>query len=236
MYNEGMRRPPLRKAYPISATLLAMALASAHAAAPNTAQPKNPGSDVVGPMKADTTWLAQQRIPAPDQTVAAWRVADRDGDHVLVLTRKTGPSPENPRSGRIEATQLTASYYARAGGSWKREWDIRDGVDCPNLDSHALFYPNAVTFTDLNGDGRIEVTVSYHTFCGGGIDSDTVKVILREGATKLAIRGKSRVQYKGQEPFGGGHRHDDALTRPDMAAYRKHLDAVWQSVSVDRRQ
>jgi hypothetical protein len=183
----------------------------------------------------DTAWLGQQGIPAPGQTVAAWRVADREGEHALVLSRKTGPSAQNPRSGRIEATQLTATYYGRTGARWTRAWDIRDGVDCPNLDSHALFYPQAVTFTDLNGDGRIEVTVAYHTFCGGGIDSDTVKVILREGQTKLAIRGESRVQYKGQAPFGGEHRHDDALLRPEMAAYKEHLDAVWRQVSDDKR-
>lgn len=190
----------------------------------------------VTPTPVTAPWLKQQQIPAPDQTVEAWRVTDRLGEHVLVLSRKTGPSPDNPRSGRIEATQLTASYYGHAATGWTREWDIRDGVGCPNLDSHALFYPQAVTFTDLNGDGRAEVTVSYHTFCGGGIDSDTVKVILREGATKLAIRGQSRVQYPGEAPFGGEHQHDKALLRPDMAAYKQHLDAVWQTVSIDNRR
>ena len=60
-----------------------------------------------------------------------------------------------------------------------------------------------MTFTDVNGDGRVEATVAYHMFCGGGIDTHTVKVILREGATKLAIRGESTAIYPGQEPFGG---------------------------------
>jgi hypothetical protein len=182
------------------------------------------------PVPADAAWLAQQGIATAGTLVDARRVTDKFGEHVLVLTRKEGSA-----AGRVERIDLLAAYYVRAGTAWKQEWTIRDGVDCPGLDADAGFYVKAITFTDLNGDGRVEATVPYHTFCGGGIDSQTVKVILREGATKLAIRGASRVELPGQKPFGGEHQADKALDQPALAAYKRHLEAVWQAVSVDKR-
>lgn len=191
-------------------------------------------ADLSQPVRVEPAWLAAQHIAPSGTVVGAQRIDDKEGEHVLVLARQTGPSPSRPNSGRIEHIELTATLYAHAGAIWKPEWTIRDMVDCPNLDSVADFFPKAVTFTDLNGDGRVEVTVPYHLFCGGGIDTHTVKVILREGATKLAIRGESRMLYPGQEPFGGEHQYDKALLQPDRAAYKRHLDRVWQEVSVFR--
>ncbi|WP_373999828.1 M949_RS01915 family surface polysaccharide biosynthesis protein [Duganella sp. 1411] len=104
------------------------------------------------------------------------------------------------------------------------------------MDADASFFPAALTFTDLNHDGRMKVTVSYRTFCSGGVDPYTVKVILRDGATKLAIRGESLVRFPGQPPFGGTHQHDKALLSPAYAAYKQHLDQIWKVVSADNRK
>lgn len=200
----------------------------------SVALPCSADTNVPAPFPIDAAFLAQQRILSSGKVISAWRVRDNDGDHVLVLARQTGPSPENPKSGRIEHIELRATFYRGTAMGWKPEWAIHDLVDCPNLDSVADFIPNAVTFTDLNGDGRAEATVAYHLFCGGGIDTHTVKVILREGATKLAIRGESTMIYPGHEPFGGQHQYDKALLQPDRALYKKHMDRVWQDVSVFR--
>lgn len=181
------------------------------------------------PAPVDAAWLATQKIPAIGAVVGAQRIEDRDGEHVLVLARQV-----IPHSGRTEHIELRATLYGRAGTRWTPEWTIHDLVDCPKLDAAADFFPNAVTFTDLNNDGRVETTVAYHLFCGGGIDTHTVKVILREGATKLAIRGESRMLYPGQEPFGGEHQYDKALLQPDRAAYKRHMDRIWEAVSVFR--
>ena len=203
-----------------------LALGLSFACAANAAPPQ--------PFTVDAAWLAQQQITPIGKVVSAQRIRDIEGDHLLVLARQAGPSPDNPKSGRIEHIELRATFYASTALGWKQEWTIHDIVECPNLDSAADFFPKAVTFTDLNGDGRVEATVPYHLFCGGGIDTHTVKVILREGATKLAIRGESTMLYPGQPAFGGEHQYDKALLQPDRAAYRKHMDRVWQDVSVFR--
>lgn len=190
----------------------------------------------IRPEPVDAAWLSHQRIPSSGALVSAARLKDKSGIHVLVLNRKAGPSPSKPGSGRTENIQLTATYYAQAQGGWKQEWTVRDGVDCPGLDASADFFAKSLAFSDLNADGNAEVTIPYQLFCGGGVDSHTVKVILRDGSTKLAIRGESRVELPGQEPFGGEHTYDKPLLRPDMAAYKQHLDKIWQAVSVDKRK
>jgi hypothetical protein len=196
---------------PMLTVLAATALASA---APSQA------ADAV-----NAVYLATQRIAVPGVLVSAQRVTDTAGEHILVLSHGPASDPYH----------LRAAYFNRSGADWNQEWVIRDSVDCPGLDADASFFPAAVTFTDLNRDGRIEVTVSYRLFCGGGVDPYTVKVILRDGATKLAIRGESLVRMKGVEPFGGGHQYDKALLAPAYAAYKQHLDRVWRTVSQDNR-
>jgi hypothetical protein len=205
-------------------TTLALGLAASCSASAGLSQPE----------PVDPAWLAAQKIVSIGTVVSGLRIRDSNGEHVLVLARQAGPSPSRPKSGRVEHIELRATFYVHAGAAWNPEWTIHDVVDCPNLDSAADFFPKAVTFTDLNSDGRVETTVAYHMFCGGGIDTHTVKVILREGATKLAIRGESRMFYPGQEAFGGEHQYDKALLQPDRAAYKRHMDRIWEAVSVFR--
>lgn len=194
---------------------------------------------------AATTWrsedasaaaLAARGIRPPGRVVLAKTIFDRDGEHMLLLTRSAGPSPDAPRSGRVELIALDAALYAKGARGWRADWTLHDEVDCPGLDSAADFFASAVTITDVNGDGKVEVTLPYTMFCGGGVDSATVKVVLREGPLKLAIRGQSQVVFPGQPPFGGEHALDKLLQAPAYAAYRRHLEQVWNAVSVDRRR
>jgi hypothetical protein len=184
----------------------------------------------------DAALLAAQHIPSIGQLMAARRIRDQTGEHVLVLNRQSGPSPAAPKSGRIEHIELHAAYYSRKNGGWSPDWTVRDLVDCPGLEAAADFFLASVSVTDINGDGKAEVTIPYKLFCGGGIDPYTVKVILREGPLKLAIRGESEVRMTGQPPFGGGHDYDKALLTPAYSAYKSHMDQVWKTVSPDIRR
>jgi len=184
----------------------------------------------------DATYLEAQHIASIGKLVFAQRIRDQRGEHILVLQRKAGSSASSPKSGRIEHIELNAAYYSQQNNRWKQDWTVHDFVECPGLDAMADFFASSVSVTDINGDGKAEVTVPYKLFCGGGIDSYTVKVILREGPLKLAIRGKSEVKLPGQPAFGGEHEYDKALLTPAYATYKKHMDQVWKTVSADVRQ
>ena len=184
----------------------------------------------------DGALLAAQHIPSIGQLMAARRIRDQAGEHVLVLNRQAGPSPASPKSGRVEHIELHAAYYSRQHSGWIQDLTVRDLVDCPGLDLAADFFLSSITITDINRDGKAEVTIPYKLFCGGGIDPYTVKVILREGPLKLAIRGESEVRLTGQPAFGGGHDYDKALLTPAYSAYKTHMDQIWTTVSADIRR
>lgn len=191
------------------------------------------------PSTIDAKRLTAENIRINGVLSGAYQISDRNGDHILVLTRKEGPSPVAPQSGRIEHIDLVAVYYLRVAKlQWKEEWIIRDASDCPSLDVDGNFFMPYVTFTDLNDDGIVEVTVPYRLTCAGAIEPSKIKIILREGSTKLAIPGESLVQinHAGVAPFGGEHTHDAALLKLGRAAYKQHLDAVWKKVQIEKRE
>lgn len=184
----------------------------------------------------DSVFLATQHIPVSGELVTARRVRDRGGEHILALSRKAGPSPSNPKSGRIEHIELHAAYYSQQHSSWNEEWTVYDFVECPGLDAAADFFTAAVSISDINGDGKAEITIPYRLFCGGGVDPYTVKVIMRDGSLKLAVRGESELKIPGEDSIGGKHQFDRTLLLPAYSAYKRHLEQIWKTVSVDSRK
>lgn len=180
----------------------------------------------------DAAFLASVGIVPTGTFALARQVQDVDGRHVLVLTRTEGPSREMPDPARNERIDLLATYYAELPSGWKQAWTIKDSVDCPGLDGAARFLSKGVTVTDLDRNGVAEVTVPYMTFCGGGVDPGVLKIILRQGETKLALRGETEVRLEGNAPMGGTNTPDKALLQPENTVFKRHLDKVWQQVKV----
>lgn len=182
-------------------------------------------------LKQSADILGLAKIAPMGKVVSVTRVIGKADEKILVLTEK----PTKSANGRIERIDLNASYYAKAGQQWKSDWAINDFVNCPGLDSKASFFPDATTVTDIDGDGKPEITVAYQLFCGGGVEPLTVKVILRQGETKYAIRGESMIRLPGQAPIGENRTPDPALLQPANAPFLKHLESVWNGVYVEKR-
>jgi hypothetical protein len=175
--------------------------------------------------------LERAKVKPAGKVVSILQVEGQTDEKLLVLSEK----PSKSANGRVERIDLNATYYARTGEQWRSEWAINDFVDCPGLDSKASFFADATTITDIDNDGKPEVTVAYQLFCGGGIDPSTVKVILRQGDTKFAIRGESLIRLPGQAPIGGAYTPDPSLQQPKNAAFLKHLKSIWSNVHVEKR-
>jgi hypothetical protein len=177
----------------------------------------------------DAGYLRNQGVEYAGKLVHARLLHDKAGEHLLVLSARSAPSPSKP-SARDEYHEIAAAYYGRKADHWQPEWTVRDMLDCPVLDSVVEFFPALVSVTDLNHDGRNEVTIPYRLFCAGSVDYSTVKVILRDGDTKLALRGELEFQPVGKPAIQGSRQYDPALLKPGNAVYRKQLDAVWSKV------
>ena len=184
--------------------------------------------------KIDIAHLAPQNIKPEADLVSAVSVQDKNGAHILVLTRKIGPSHIKKNPSRNERIDLLAVYYTGANGNWIEEWEIKDFIDCPGLDSSASFFAEHVTITDLDKNGVAEVSVPYKMFCGGGIDPSTLKIIMRQGKDKFGLRGETLVETPGNEPFGGEVTYDKSLLLPENAHIKNHLDSIRKQVYLEK--
>ncbi|NRR30329.1 hypothetical protein HSX11_09015 [Oxalobacteraceae bacterium] len=182
----------------------------------------------------DKAELVQLGLLPAGKLVLALTTADTLGQHYLVLSQKHSQSEIDPDPGHDVKIDLLASYYSFGDGRWKRDWTIEDGVDCPIVDSNASFYPTAVTVTDLDQNGIAEITVAYKLFCGGGVDPSVLKVILRQGKQKLAIRGQTLIKTRGQPSLGGEMTPDKALSLPANAVFKQHLEAIRNRVYIEK--
>lgn len=181
-----------------------------------------------------TKTVQREKISLAAPLVKGVMFQDVKGEHLLLLTKRSSPSKNKPDSNRIERHELRATHFIKAAKGWIQEWAINDYVDCPGLDSEANFYLDKVSITDVNNDGYAEVLVPYNLFCSGGVDSKTIKIIMRTKNEKFALRGKSRMVLPGQESFGGEMEMDALLKKNKNAAYRDHLNKIWNDICVEK--
>lgn len=178
----------------------------------------------------DANAILRLQIPAPADWTRVLYIVDGQGDHALVLSRTEGASRDRPNPDRNEYIRLTAKYYGRTAGGWAQEWSLMDYSDCPEMDIAGDFLYKYVTVTDLDKNGHAEVTLPYHMFCGTGVDPHSLKVIMRDGDNKYAVRGESLIKEPSGLSFGGDRTFDKVLNTPEKAAYKQHLDRVWKRV------
>ncbi|RSZ59705.1 hypothetical protein HF313_13225 [Massilia atriviolacea] len=179
-------------------------------------------------------FLKTENIAVPGKLVKAARIEDATGEHLLVVSLRAGPSAaDNATPARVERYDFFASLYTRKASRWARAWLIEDVNDCPTLDSEGQFFPKYITVTDLDQNGIAEVTVPYKFFCGGGVDSSTLKVIMRQGAQKFAARGQTLVGANTESAFGGELVFDPALSLRQNAVFKAHLQSIRDKVYIE---
>ncbi len=160
---------------------------------------------------------------------------DSRGDHVILITQKEGISPSRPDvSSKIEFHQIYAySYIIKS--SPKLEWLIMDSIDCPGLDSEMEFFESKILLDDADGDGLVEFYFPYRSFCGGGVDPKSLKIIMRSGDLKLAARGESKIVITGSPPYGGDLKLDSDLQLSKNKNFKKNIIKIWNAIVIDKR-
>ncbi|HEX8428800.1 M949_RS01915 family surface polysaccharide biosynthesis protein [Hymenobacter sp.] len=145
----------------------------------------------------------------PGQLLEAWRWTDANGENMLVVFRtvsslqqqRSSPPPDSSevqdRQDFERTARLTARQYVRLPGQspYSELWRLQDAVtDCP-LDMTLRLQPGSTAITDLDHNGRTETTLVYALACRGDISGADLKLIMRAGTAKYALRGASLVQY-----------------------------------------
>ncbi|UYZ61901.1 hypothetical protein OIS53_12920 [Hymenobacter weizhouensis] len=114
---------------------------------------------------------------------------------MLVLTRR-GPLLEKATkyTEPEHYVELFARQYVRRAGRWQELWRLQDAVhNCP-FDMWLGPLPGATSVTDLDHDGQTETTLVYKLTCRSDVSPSQLKLIMREGPAKYALRGYTVVQ------------------------------------------
>jgi hypothetical protein len=171
----------------------------------------------------------------PDQAVYRGKVVasahwyDGYGDNLLLLT-ETGAF-RSPTAGQSDDTQDAELYgylYVRTGTDWHLLWKLYDfEKDCP-LDLSVEFLPKSLTVTDLDDDGIAETTFLYKLACRSDVSPARLKLMMREGETKYAIRGSMRLP-KQFGITGGGQRELDPAFAKAPPGFKAFALKRWQA-------
>lgn len=172
-------------------------------------------------------------IVCTGRVVDGARWTDSTGENIVVLCQ-TGAfkSPKGDSEDSRDA-ELSAHQYVRSAPAWKRVWSIRDFErNCP-LDLTATFIPGALTVTDLDGNGIAEVTVLYKHACRGDVSPAGMKLIMREGAKKYAIRGIMRISPE-IDPSGRGEMNLDPTFAKAPRSFRDFAIQHWKKHEIEK--
>lgn len=184
-----------------------------------------PPSESVKEVVADSMQVAVNMVPQalslteipkdlrpPGQLLEGWRWTDSNGENLLVVFRtvslskqeqetKANPALRPDSTEIVEMTdyersaRLTAKQYVRQQGKYKELWRVQDAVTDCAFDMTLGLRPGSTAITDLDRDGRSETTIMYASACRSDVSAATLKLIMRAGEAKYALRGSTVVQY-----------------------------------------
>lgn len=198
----------LRKIRVLSALLVLAACTEApkqptEAAAPSVASPSAPTVielDSVPARRLTSSQLPNQSMLPPGDLLESRQWTDANGENLLVITR-LGPLPEKTTevvdeyAGKESYAELFARQYVRRAGRWQELWRSRDAEHNCEFDLWLGPLPGSTSVTDLDHDGQTETTLIYTLTCRSDVSPADLKLIMREGSAKYALRGNTVVQY-----------------------------------------
>ncbi|MBL0212798.1 MAG: hypothetical protein IPQ07_02830 [Myxococcales bacterium] len=205
-----MSRPTIHLAIhlAIAASLSSIAHADAPSAIPSERLPSE--APLPSPIK-----------PKGKRLIAAWKFSGADKvPGYLVLSSTTGSTKAG------ESRQLFAQLYAGAKSAQVRL--VQDGVTNCQLDMTSSFVQGAVSFGDVDGDGKVEVAFAYDLGCDATERPTPRKLLVLEGAAKHALRGNGRGKDLDDKPTGGdykaeGFKGEDAIAKWAKARWTELL-------------
>jgi len=126
---------------------------------------------------------------------------DKNGENILIFTEGTETVEERQdHGGNVEKWNFYAYHYADDGSGFERKRKLRDFVTCSFL--AGKLFKSSVNITDIDKDGKAEITFAYHVGCSpDGASLYPAKVMMLEDGEKYAIRGTTYMEHN--EPAGG---------------------------------
>ncbi len=137
--------------------------------------------------------IAVAKIPGsvkmPGHVSEMWQWKDRTGDNMLILSARDVYNDKIVDGEQTRAAQIYAYQWVKVDTGYQVVWKLTDYItECP-FDVTLGFFAKSTRITDLDADSVAEVTLVYKMGCRSDVSPDYMKLIMREGAQKYALRG-----------------------------------------------
>lgn len=137
--------------------------------------------------------LKAAQVPASirftGKLLQAWQWKDKTGNNLLVLSGRDVFDDKIIEEEQTRAASIHAYQWVKTDTGYQQVWKLMDFIaECP-FDVTLRFFLKGTQITDLDKDGVAEVTLVYKMSCRSDVSPDEMKVIMREGAQKYALRG-----------------------------------------------
>ncbi|MDO3641314.1 M949_RS01915 family surface polysaccharide biosynthesis protein [Mucilaginibacter sp. L3T2-6] len=158
----------------------------------------------------------------------AVKYADKEGTHTVIVTKAfiTTPADDNES---VYTSQLHVFSYLQTAITTTLEWQLNDEAGPCGPDADSKLRPGSLTITDLDHNGIDEVWFVYRTSCQDALSPNPMKVIMREGVKKYAIRGTTHLKLKHPKtsPYIGGDYTADENFKAAPQSFRDYANQLW---------
>lgn len=131
-------------------------------------------------------------LPTEGNIVQKMNYSDKTGSHQVILTQWTTDYIGNGGAKFLDANLRAYDYLLN--GQPVLFWKIQDWQkSCSEYMSvEAEFVEKSLRITDLDHNGISEVWLMYRLRCAGDVSPATMKLIMHQGKSKYAMRGKTK--------------------------------------------
>ena len=165
------------------------------------------------------------------KVVAGARWEDKNGSNILLLTETKQKLSQGKSEETKREKELFGYHFIDKEMGPELLWKINDFVKDCEFDITLESITGSLTITDLDKDGIAESTFLYMQSCRSDVSPSGLKLIMHEGDKKYAIRGTTKIQFKGEKPIGGEMNIDTSFNlAPDtFLNYAKEQWAKFQT-------
>lgn len=118
------------------------------------------------------------------------------------------------------------------GGKAKLLRTVKELLEPCDGDMDLAAHNDAFGVTDLDHDGKAEITFGYETTCRSDVSSATYKLLLLEDGAKYILRGTTRIETNGYAGQGGDYTADPAQSKWPKRFF-EHATALWDKTADD---
>lgn len=127
-------------------------------------------------------------IPGTIKQAGIWH--DNTGENILLLSRTPDLTdiPLTLYDSSVQAS-IHAGQWVKTDTGYRKVWQLMDQVKQCELNLILNFFEGSTSVTDLDHNGIAEVTMVYYLGCLSEVSAYQMKLIMREGDYKYALRG-----------------------------------------------